>query len=291
MSPRFALFLSSLALLAACADPSKEDARYRGALPPAEVAARVNGVPITRAELGAATGAEGHPGLPAAGDEGKDLDRLVRQELAAQEAVRLGLDPGAAYRAELGRLEAQVQAFRRQRLADLYDREVAVKADVSEDEARRYWEANASRLRTVVHLWQIFVRDEGEIEAARRDLEAGVPFEEAARRRFPNVPASAGAFWDVGTLRLSQAPEPWRDAVAALEVGATSGVLRGPKGRFWLLKLVDRREDPALTFEAVRPAVVEAVRAAKVEARRAEAERQLRERAKVEITQRAKPGA
>jgi hypothetical protein len=291
MSHRLTLFLAtSLALLAACADPSKEDARYRGALPPDEVAARVNGVAITRAELGAATGAEGHPGLGGGDDEAKDLDRLVRQELAAQEAVRLGLDPGPAYRAELGRLEAQVQAFRRQRLADLYDREVGVKADVSDDEARRHWDANAARLRTEVHVWQIFLRHEGEIEAARRDLEAGVPFEEAARRRFPQVPASAGAFWDVGWVRLAQAPEPWREELSKLEPGATSGVLRGPKGRFWILKLVARREDPALTFEAVKPAVVEAVRAAKVEARRAETERRLRARAKVEIAPRATPG-
>jgi parvulin-like peptidyl-prolyl isomerase len=142
-----------------------------------------------------------------------------------------------------------------------------------------------------VHVWQIFLRHEGEIEAARRELEAGVPFEEAARRRFPNVPASAGAFWDVGWVRLAQAPEAWRDELAKLEPGATSGVLRGPKNRFWILKLVGRRENPALTFEAVKPAVVEAVRAEKIEARRAEKERELRARAKVEITHGVRPGA
>lgn len=274
----------SIAVLAACGGSSSSDARYRGALPAADVAVRVNGAPITRAEVGAEAKGEGHPGVPA-GDEKGALEALVRQELAAQKAVELGLDPGPEYRAELGRLEAQVAAFKRRRLAAVYDRQAVAKADVSDDEARRYYEKEGARIRTEVHVWQLLLRDEAQVEQARRDIESGVPFDVAARRLFPDVPATAGAFWDVGYMRWSQVPEPWREVLAGLEEGQTTGVIRGPKSRFWILKLVDRRENPELTFDAVKPVVVEVLRRERAESARAEAERKLRSRARIVYAQ------
>jgi parvulin-like peptidyl-prolyl isomerase len=221
-------------------------------------------------------------------DERSALDAVVRQELAAQKAVELGLDPGPEYRAELGQIEAQVAAFKRRRLAALYEEQAASSIAISDDEVRKYFEAEGAKLRSEVHVWQIMVRDESVIEQARRHLESGIPFEEAVRRLFPNVPAAAGAFWDLGWLRWSQVPEPWRDVVARLEKGQTSGVIKGPRSRFWIVKLVDRRESPELTFDVVKPMVVEALRAEKVEARRAQAEKDLRSGARIVYAQQAR---
>jgi len=40
-------------------------------------------------------------------------------------------------------------------------------------------------------------------------------------------------------------------------VGQTSEVLRGPNNRFWIIDVVDRRERPELTFEAMRTAITQ----------------------------------
>jgi parvulin-like peptidyl-prolyl isomerase len=272
---------------AACGRSTQGDgARRAAAPPPADVVARVNGVPITRADLQREARPGGHPGL-APEAERDVLDGLVRQELAAQRAAELKLDPGPEYRAERSRLEAQLAALERRKLAEAFDRHVATTAAVSDEDARAYFEAERGRIRTELHLWQILVQDDARIEQARRDLEAGIPFEEVARRQFPELPASAGPFWDLGYLRWTQIPAPWRSALDRTEKGGTTGVIQGPKGRRWILKLVDRRENPDVTFESVKPIVVEALRGARAESLRAEAERELRARGRVEYVERA----
>jgi hypothetical protein len=60
-------------------------------------------------------------------------------------------------------------------------------------------------------------------------------------------------------------------------------ILRGPNERFWLVKLVDVRQDEALTFESVKEAVLADMKVNRLQRSREELEKELRAGAKIEV--------
>lgn len=251
------LCVVALALsLGSCAESPASDVVAKGD-GHGEVLATVNGVPITEYDLRELLRRSPHGEESRGGDTGVPLQTLVRAEVVAQEAHRLGLDRDPAYRATLGEAEAQLRALRRERLAALFRGYVDARSAVSDSEAADYFERNADRIRSRVRVWQIFHRGaRGPIEQDRRDLEAGVPFERVAARRFPDLPAGVNAPWDLGYLHWNQLPESWRETVDRLGLGKVSDVIEGEGGRTWIIKVVDRKIDPAVTFDTERARLV-----------------------------------
>jgi len=272
----------SLALGLALAACGHDDSSASRALPTTwsrDTLAAVNGTAITAEDVELArTG--GHGG---AATERDALDGLVRDELAAQRAAELGLDHDPAYQAELRSLEARVAAFRRQRLADAYYQHLADAIAIDDTEARRYFEAHAAAIRTQVHVQQILTHDRAVAEQAAAELAAGASFDEVARPHLPAIPGEQRP-WDLGFLRWNQVPEAWRPVLDTLAVGATSGVIAGPRGRYWVIQLIERREDPAISFDTVKDTVMAQLRATKASERRAAADRDLATRARLVLT-------
>jgi hypothetical protein len=66
-----------------------------------------------------------------------------------------------------------------------------------------------------------------------------------------------------------------------MKPGDTSDILRGPKQRAWILKLVERRQNDAVTFESVKGPLIEALQRAKTVEYRKQAIEKLREAANV----------
>ena len=60
-----------------------------------------------------------------------------------------------------------------------------------------------------------------------------------------------------------------------------SGIIRGPNKRFWIIKLIDKREDPATTLESSKPMIVAVLKNAKFEELREKTERDLRTKATI----------
>lgn len=265
------------------------------------VVATVNGAPIAKADVDLLARSGGHRAGGAGDEEGDSppelgpeqrrqvLETIIRDELVSQRAVELGLDSDQTFQEEIAARQAEIDAFRRRRLVDLFYRHQRQEANVTEAEARRYFDENAERFRTQFHVWQIFVRDQERIEQARRDLAAGTPFEEVARRPFADLPAGQRP-WDLGYLRWNQIPEPWRPALDRLAKGQTSGIVRGPKNRFWIIKLVDEREDPDVTFETWRANIMETLRGERIESRRGDVARELRAKARIVYVTKKKRG-
>jgi hypothetical protein len=107
-----------------------------------------------------------------------------------------------------------------------------------------------------------------------------------AARALPGTdarPAGIRAPWDLGYLQWSQLPEAWQEVIDTLPIGATSPVIDGPRGRAWVLRLVDRRIDPSVTFDAARPVIEQRLTAAAAERAQAELARQLRAGAHIEL--------
>ncbi len=237
-------------------------------LPPGTLV-QVNGAAITEADVELVSRVRGgHGGSPpAAARRDQVIDTLIDQELAAQKAVELGLDQDPAYREELARLTAEVNALRRQRLSTAYHRHLGGAVKVSEADARAHYEANAERFATELHVRQVLMRDRASAEVAQTRLQAGTPFEEVGS--------------DLGWLRWQQVPDAWREPLAALAPGATTGILEGPNRRFWILQLVERRAATAVSFETERDALIERLTEERAVQEREEAVRKLRAGARI----------
>jgi peptidyl-prolyl cis-trans isomerase C len=270
LTPRLAAALVAALALGACqADASRGGAGGAAARPAAgaptpavAVVATVNGAPITRAELELASRGAGRAdnphGTPAAADSAASrravLDQMIVDELAAQRARARGLDADPTFQQELATRQAQLDDFRRRRLAELLRRERRQQVTVSEADARRYFDEHADRIHTELRVRQLLLRDRAAAEQARRALDGGARFEDVAARALHQAGPGA-APWDVGYLRWNQIPEAWRGVVDQLAVGATSPIIEGPGGRWWIVELVDRRVEPSITFESARPTI------------------------------------
>jgi hypothetical protein len=246
------------------------------------VLATVNGVSIRQLDVDVklqSRGAKGKTGLNAT----QVLETIIQDELLAQRAVELGLDADPVYQRKLRRSAAELAGLRREGLGDLFQqKEIVAKASVTEDDARRYFDEHSRRLRTTVRVGQILRRSEHEIEAVRAQLASGKSFEEVAEAGVPKLPPDARRPWDLGKLRWEQLPEEWSAALETLEPGKTSEILRGASGRFWIVKLFERTEDPAVTFEQLKAAILARLQPSRALTLRAEAEKSLRDRARIE---------
>lgn len=263
----------------------KAGTRVTSSEPPKDVLATVNGKPVTELDVQYKMKSGGHSGGGAPRQRPDTLEEIIREELCYQRAVALGLDADPVYREKLRQFEVQLDFFKRKELTELFvRREIEAKAPVTEAEAARYFAANAGRLRTEIHIWQILRRDESAIKQALKDLEDGIPFEQVAAQQFPQLPETGQQPWDLGYLKWNQIPEPWREIVYDLKSGAISGVIRGPKGRFWILKLIDRRDNPTITFESVRPILLESLQHSRIQDLRERIGRNLRHHARVVYT-------
>lgn len=249
-----------------------------------DVLATVDGTPLTQLDLQLKLRPEHTPQAsaePTPDYRQKVLETMIGQELAARKAIELGLDGDAEFKRGLAPLEAQVNAYKRKALSDLLAQHaVSAGGGVTDLEARAFFEQNAERLRTQVQVFQILRRTRESIEQARQELEAAPSFEAYMRTQFSQLPESEHP-WDLGYLRWEQLPEQWREVVYTMKKGEVSGVIQGQKDRFWILKLVDTRLDPTVTFETTRPTLLEALKGKKLAELELRTQRELREAAQV----------
>lgn len=270
----------SVLLVAAGCNSSPSPASSPTAAVGPEVLATVNGTRITEADLELKLKTDMHQTDMRPEHRANVLEAVIRDEVLSQKAIADGLDNDPKYLAGLRSLEAQVAAYKRRELSERYLSHLAATSPVTEADARKYFDGHATELRTDLHLWQILQRDEAAITRAHEAIDKGTPFEEVARSLLPNVPATE-APWDLGYMKWLQMPEAWRPVLEKLKPGETSAVIRGPRGRFWILKLVDKRESPAFTFENIQPVLMEFLKNTRLAEVREAAERDLRARAKV----------
>jgi hypothetical protein len=224
--------------------------------------ATVNDVPITEYEVKQSmkrSVAHGGGVTPEAAQNA--LQSLVRNELIYQKSLELGLDKDPQFIAKVSEVEAQIRDFKRQEMAALYANYIRSKAEVTDAEAKAYFEKNAPRMQTKYHIWQIFYRgNQAQITKDYQDLKSGMPFEKVALRRFPNLPKEVKAPWDLGYLEGNQIPEPWQGALERLEPGKTSDIITGPNDRYWVIKLIDKKVDPKITFDMAKDKIIPVLR-------------------------------
>ncbi len=228
--------------------------------------ATVNGIPITEYDVQLKLRMAMRGGVVHQEEPRNILQNLVREELIYQKSLELGLDKDQAYRRKMREIEAQVRAFQRQEMSTLYMRDLRNKVTVTDAEAQDYFTKNSKTIQTKLHVWQIFYKGKySEIAQDYQDLKKGMPFEKVAAKSFPNLPPRAGIPWDLGYLSWSQIPPPWKGIVDRLEPGGTTDIIKGPNERFWVIKLVEKMDDPKITFTTEKEKILEVLRMQKIE--------------------------
>ncbi len=270
-----------LAALSSCGGNGEANRKAEGDVQ-GKVLATVNGVPITEYDLRQVSRRVVHGEQVRPESSQVALETLVRNELVYQQALELGLDKNPEYRKKVNDIEAQVRELQRQQMDALFREYVKGKATVTESEAQEYFDKNSGRLQTTFHIWQIYYKGgEAEIAKAHKDIKSGIPFEKVAARRFPGLPKGMKAPWDLGYLHWSQIPPSWQDAIARLEPGQVSDIIRGPGERFWVIKLVGKAADPKITFATEKERIVEFLKTRKAEELHASMLARMRSKSKI----------
>ncbi len=252
--------------------------------PPKDVVAWVNGKPITATEVELRRMGRARPGVERATPETPEeaLEALVLQELQAQRALELGLDNDESFQLAQQKAEAQLREVRRRELAKLYrSKELLDKIVVTEDEARRYFEANHARVKAELKVHQLILKGRPAADAAAAAIAQGKPFEEVAAAQLSVLPPGDKP-WELPPLSWEQVPSQWWDAIDKLNEGQVTAPIAGPDDRFWIIKLIQRTENPAVTLEVALPKVQAMVKSDKFEQRRDQLDQQLVQKARVQ---------
>lgn len=251
-----------------------------------EIVARVNGEPLTRAELqrilaDPATRQQLQQELGVSEPDSKDLDRLalkklINRHLALQEAGRRNLTVSeqeldqaiAALRRRFGDLESFGAWMKERGLGDrsLFE---AIRTDMlvnrvraalvelvrlTDEQVEEYYESHKEDLKTAgdVRLRIITVRDKAATEEILALLKKGTDFGAMARARSMGIRAAQGG--DTGWVDPRTLSPPLRKAVGAMKTGEVSGPLqRG--NEFLIVGLVGRRPPRTKSMAEARPEI------------------------------------
>ncbi len=252
---------------------------------PQPVAASTRSWSITMADLDRrARVALAVAGLPRSDQAGKQLEAMKRRQvyvlakllLVGERARREGVSVSDKELQES--LRAIRRARREERWRDLlatwnvheedvarelrreltwraYERRLESRVEVPEESVRRFYEANRANMRTpdLVRLRGILLKEAGQAEEVRRLAASGADFARLARRYSLDPSARSGG--DLGWMALPRL-HPWvRGAVAGLQPGQVSGVVRGPLG-YYVVRLEGRRPGRLLSYAEARPRIL-----------------------------------
>lgn len=280
-----------LALPAGCeqrtSTPAGAPSASAASVPPVEskVLASVNGVPITELDVQLRVrGGGGHGGPALAAPTPAVIETLVREELVRQRALELGLDRDPTYKQKHDEMLAQLTGFERRELSELfYQTAIGSAPRLTDEDAKRYFDENASTIRAELHIEQLlFRRDDAGARAALEEIKGGKPFDEVAATKFPPQATTAEKKpWDLGFMRWNQMPEQWWGVVFALKPGEVSNIIFGGEGRLWILRVVERRDNGSITFEEAKPRIMNALERKRSEETRAKSLQELKDKAKI----------
>src|SRR6185369_6874345 len=176
------------------------------------------------------------------------LDELVSRVLLVQEAKRQKLDQGPE-------INNVMSASGQEILPQvLYDRLIAGRVSVSEDEARALWDHQTVEW----HVSQIFTFDENQAQQAIASLKRGTPFAQVAMgmSKDRDTGATGG---DLGYLTSGQIPREMEAQVRKLKTGQWAGPIKTPLG-FYIVELQDVRPRQREPLDQIRESLMNMLR-------------------------------
>ena len=214
-----ALLSSAAVLLSGCSRQEEADA-----------VARVGGSVLTAEEFYASI-PEQLLAVMSLEDQEEALKTWVKTELLYQQGLREGLGSDIEMRRRLHEIERELVA------EEYIKRVMGEVSEVSDDDARRYFETHRSDYALQVRLAHILVRSRPEADRARSQIRSGTPFETVAANVSIDQTASMGG--DLGYMRRGDMIHELEEAAFSLKVGEVSGVIPSSYG-YHIIKVLDR---------------------------------------------------
>jgi peptidyl-prolyl cis-trans isomerase C len=240
--------------------------------PKENVLAVVNGEPITENDLKYSLEiAHRKEDLSSAGvlDLSQFIQKMVDDKLIIQEARRMGAE-------DYPEVQQALQAYiLRESVVRLHDEEIVTKVTVKEDDIINYYKKNYEQF----SLGLIGVDSEEKAQEILEQLRKGSDFRELAGKYSSSPSQKDGG--EVTLRRGSLAP-PIEKAVSELKPGEFSDVLK-IQDKYYIIKLINRKEAPAEGLEKVRGNIERALRKQKEKERSDEYLKYLRERSQIKI--------
>jgi hypothetical protein len=214
--------------------------------------------------------AQQYPGSP---DSAKQalLDDLVRRALLLEEANRLKVVPDSTYE------RIRKQAADRLAVEALMQKLVPQDAQVSDAEAKELYEQR----NTEGHLFLIFASDQGQGQQAAKDLAAGQPFADVAKRI--NNPAMLPANGDLQWVQPGAMVSPLDEWVVKAPLNKLMGPVAAPGFGWFVGRVTERRPNKQQPFELMKPGLVQMLKARKLRTLQQKAYTDLRDQYQVKL--------
>jgi len=211
-----------------------------------QILARVNGQPITSAEVDAAIIAMGAKGERYNNPEGRRmvLDQLINKKLFLADAAKnlYEYDP---------KFKAEFQKIKEDMLANFAIAKAVENVKVTDDEAKKFFEDNKSELVSgeTVNASHILVDSEEKANEILAKINAGeISFEDAARANSSCPSSEQGG--NLGEFTRGQMVPEFDEACFSMEVGEIRGPVKTQFG-FHLIKLNAKNEAQPLEYETI----------------------------------------
>ena len=219
---RVALFAALCAVAAFAAGCGRDDT--------SEAIARVDGSILSADEFYASV-PEQLLAVMSLDDQEEALKTWVKTELFYREGLRRGIGEETDLRRRLKDIERELVAEEciRSFLEDV--------PDITEDEARDYFDDHKSDYSIQVRLAHILVRSRPEAERALSDIRAGTPFENVAASMSVDQTAAQGG--DLGYMRRGEMVHELEEVAFELKVGEVGDVIESSYG-YHIIKVLDR---------------------------------------------------
>ena len=212
---------------------------------PDTVVAKVNGQPITEAELSFAEAEIGSElaGVPTESRRRVLTEYLIEAHLMADSAEKANLAEGAEF-------EARMKYYRLRALRDAYF-EKQVRDSVPEAEAKTLYEERVKGLpaQEEVRARHILVKTEDEAKKVAAELTGGADFAETAKKYSQDRGGQGGG--DLGYFSRGQMVKAFDEAAFSLEQGKLSAPVQSEFG-WHVIKVEDKRNRQPPAFEEVK---------------------------------------
>jgi peptidyl-prolyl cis-trans isomerase C len=241
---RWVALCCAVFLLAACQGKPSSGSDGKAVL------ARVNGTPITEEDIKISL-SRGHA-RPAVVQAGREyLEDAIVEVLLYQQGLKLGLDKEIGYKGFITKKQNQVpRAQWREMKRRVINSQIAAKIEISNAEARDYYEKNAERIATQLHLQYIKVGSRDAADEALKRIRSGASFESVARPLMGDAKVNDRESWDLGFVKWDQIPVDFFDAIYRLKPGEASDVMGSQEAGFQIVKMLAQKKMRGVSFSA-----------------------------------------
>ena len=191
----------------------------------------------------------------------KALDDFIVEELLYEKGLKIGLDKDPGYQAIIDRMEHQLAHAKRVEMTRrVYNTQIAAKVEITNSQAKNFYDQNADRIATELHLGVILFSSKERAEEAQKKIRGGATFESIAREVMGTQGPAGKEPGDLGFLSWDRIPSDFFEAVYKLKPGEVSGVVSSKRTGYQIFKLFEVRKNAKADFASLSGLIVNRLR-------------------------------